>query len=151
MGAFTDLDVLDDPDTAAQHDRILQRHAAADPRLRHHDAVAANHHVVADLHEVVDLGAFADHGVADAAAVDHRAGTDLDVVLDDHTPDLRDFEVAIGAHEIAEAVLPDAAARMNDDAVADQRVEDRRAGADRAVAPDMHARSDDRGRADHRA
>src|SRR6202022_3165819 len=117
--------------------RILERHAAAQPRLRHHDAVAADHDIVADLHQVVDLGAFADHGVADAAAIDHRSRADLDVVLNDHPSDLRDLDVTVRPHEEAEAVLPDAAAGMDDHAVADQRVDHRRAGADRAVAADM--------------
>ena len=40
---------------------------------------------------------------------------------------------------------------MDDDAIADQRMLDRRAGADRAVAADAHARPDDRADRDHRA
>ena len=40
----------------------------------------------------------------------------------------------------AEAVLADPAAGMDDDAVADQRMRDRRMRADRAIAPDPHIR-----------
>ena len=78
--------------------------------------------VVADLDEIVDLGALADHRVAAGAAVDRRVGADLDVVLDDDPADLRHLEVAARAHGEAEAVLADAHAGMDDDAVADQRV-----------------------------
>src|SRR3989304_4498173 len=94
--------------------------------------------IVAYLDQVVDLGALADHGVANGAAVDGGAGADLDVVLNDDASDLRHLEVALRSHYEAEAVLPDLAARMNDDAVADQRGGDRRPGADRANAPDPH-------------
>ena len=45
----------------------------------------------ADMHEIIDFGAFADHGVADAAAVDGGAGADLDVVVDDDAADLRNL------------------------------------------------------------
>ena len=59
------------------------------PHLRHDDAMAPDRHVVADLDQIVDLGALADHGVADRAAVDGGAGADLDVVLDDDPADLQ--------------------------------------------------------------
>src|SRR5450830_661974 len=94
--------------------------------------------IVAYLDKVVDLAALADHGVANGAAVDGGAGADLDSVLDDDTPDLRHLEVAVAAHHEAEAVLTDPAARMNDDAIADQRGGDRRPGANRTIAPDPH-------------
>src|SRR5262249_19777258 len=136
-------------DPGAEHDRILERHAAAQAGLRHHDAVAADDDVVADLDQVVDLGAFADHGVADAAAIDHGPGADLDVDLDDDAAYLRRRESGVSPHQKAEAILADAAAGMDDHAVADQRVDDRAAGADRRVATDLDAGTDHRGGADH--
>ena len=96
-----------------------------------------------DLHQIVDLGALADDGVADRAAVDRGVGADLDVVLDDDAADLRHLRDARAAPgTIAEAVLADARAGMDDDAVADQRMHQRGAGADRAVAADAHAGPD---------
>ena len=47
-------------------------------------------------------------------------GPDLDVVLDDDTADLRHLAMALGARDIAEAILPDRAAGMHDHAIADQ-------------------------------
>jgi hypothetical protein len=41
-------------------------------------------HVVSDLYLVVELDAVADHGIAQRTAIDRGAGTDLDVVTDDH-------------------------------------------------------------------
>ena len=98
--------------------------------------------VVADLDEVIDLGALADHRVAAGATVDTGVGADLDVVLDDDPADLRDLHVPLGAHRETEAVLPNAGAGMDDDAVADQRRLQGRARADRAVAADADLRAD---------
>ena len=111
----------------------------------------ADHHIVGDLHQVVDLGALADHGVAQAPAVDRGAGANLDVVLNDNAADLRHLDVALGARHVAEAVLADVATRMNDDAIADRRVRDGAVGANRTVAADAHLRSDHRAGGDHRA
>ena len=79
----------------------------------------ADGHIVADLDQIVDLGAFADHGVAQSAPVDGGAGADFDVVLDDHAPDLRHFQPLAAVGHVAEAVLADGAAGMDDDAVAE--------------------------------
>ncbi len=97
--------------------------------------------VVSDLAKVVDLARLADHGVADAAAVDRRAGADLDIVLDDDAAGLRNLLLR-GVLGVAEAVLADAAAGMNHDAIADQRMRDRGAGADPAIAADRDVGTD---------
>ena len=68
------------------------------PDLGDDHAMAADDDVVADLHEIIDLRALADDRVAIGAAVDGRAGADLDVVLDDDAADLRHLEVAARAH-----------------------------------------------------
>ena len=57
----------------------------------------------------------------------------------------------LGARLVAKAVLPDVAAGVHDDAVADQRMHDRGARPDRAVAADLHVRPDHRVGADHGA
>ena len=107
------------------------------------------HHVVRDLDEIVDLAALADDRIAQCAAVDGAIGPDLHVVLDDHTADLWHLAVAVGAHDIAESVLPDGAAGVNDHPIADQGMHDCHIGPDRAVAPDAHVRPDGGTRADH--
>ncbi len=71
----------------------------------------ADQHIVGDLHEIVDLGALADHGVADRAPIDRGVGADLDIVLDDDAADLRHLDVAGRSHHVAEAVLSDASSR----------------------------------------
>src|SRR5262249_20639423 len=109
---------------------------AGDADIGHDHAMPADRDVVGDLHEVVDLGALADHRIAERAAIDAAVGTDLHVVLDDDAAHLGHFEVPPGPHGKAEAVLADAHARMQQHAVADQRVRDAGAGADVAVAAD---------------
>ncbi len=104
---------------------------------------------MSDLHEIVDLGAFADNGIAVGAAVDSGAGADFHIVLDDDATDLHDLAVAGTPHDEAESVLAYVTAWMNDDAVADQTVRDRRVGPDRALAPDTHLGPDHRTSADH--
>src|SRR5436190_20993825 len=123
--AFADGNVIGDADLAAQHRIVPNRHAAGDAALRDQDAVPADHTVVADLHEVIDLGPLADHGVAAAAAVDRGVDADLDVVLHDDAAELRHLDVAVRARLIAEAVVSDVAAGVDDDGVADQRMHDR--------------------------
>src|SRR5258708_21059304 len=82
----------------------------------------ADCHVVTDLDLIVDFRAFADDGVAQTAAIDGRSGADLDVVLDQDAAGLRYFQMAVRSkkHE-AIAILPDAAAGMDQDVVAYQR------------------------------
>ena len=86
----------------------------------HHD-VAADAVVVAELDLVVKLGAVADHGVLEGAAVDRRARADLDVVADHHAAHLRDLDPLALEGRKAEAVAADHAAGLEDAAVADDR------------------------------
>ena len=57
--------------------------------LRHHQAVPSQPHVVADLHQVVDLGAPLHDRVVDAAPIDAVLGADVHVVPDDAAPGMR--------------------------------------------------------------
>src|SRR5690606_11653450 len=109
----------------------------------------ADPHVVSDLDEIVDLGAFPDDRVGQRASVDRGIRADLDIVLDDDPADLRDLLRPGTPRGKAEAVLSDPHTRMNDDAVADQRVLNRSAGADETVASDLAGKTDDGSRCDH--
>ena len=119
LRAETDMKVAGEPRLPPQRGKILENAGARNAALRDEDAVAANDDVVADLHKVIDFRSFADDRVAVGAAVDGRAGADLDVVLNDHAPDLRHFHVALRTEGEAEPVLPDVDAGVDDDAVAD--------------------------------
>ena len=125
-GPGSDRGVIGDAHLAAQHGEIADRHAAGNPDLGDDQAMPADRAVVSDLDQVVDLGALADDRVAGGAAVDRGIGADFDVVLDDDAAGLRDFLMALRRRQIAKAVLADAGASMDDDAIADQGMRDRR-------------------------
>src|SRR5690242_6015625 len=112
----------------------------------------ANRHIVTDLNLIVDFGPLADHGVAQAAAVDGGPRSDLHVVLDQDATGLGNLQMPLGAEEDeAVAVLPDAAAGMDQHVVADQRALDCPPPSDIAVPADLDAGTDHRAGADHRA
>src|SRR4051812_4726090 len=113
--------------------------------------MAANAYIVADLHQVVDLGALADHGIANGSAIDHGTRADFDVVLDDDAADLRHLKMPFPAHHETKPILANAASRVDDHAIAEQCIADGCAGANRAIASDPDFRPDHRRRSDHRA
>src|SRR5262245_49607932 len=102
-----------------------------------------NAYIVAHLNQVVDLGAFADHGVADCTTINGAASPYLHVVLDDNASDLRHFQVPFTAHHKSETVLADFAARMDDNPVSDQCIAHGRTCANRAIASYSHIGTDD--------
>src|SRR5581483_9308950 len=75
-------DMRNDAGPRPEHDKILERNAAAQARLRNDDAMLADDTIVSDLTEIVDLGAIANDRIAHAAAIDPRARSDFDVVMD---------------------------------------------------------------------
>ncbi len=77
---------LSGEDDVAAH---MGRSGEAD--LRAEQRVLTDGRAVADLDEVVDLGASADAGLADRGAVDGGVGLDLDVVLEDGGAGLEDL------------------------------------------------------------
>src|SRR5262245_50589583 len=104
--------------------------------------MSANAHIVAHLHKVVDLGAFADDGVTDSPTINGRPGSDLNVILDNNTADLRHFKMSFAAHHKAESILPDIASRVDDHPITNQSIADHRITADRTIAPDPNSGAD---------
>ena len=117
------------------------RRAAREARLGHHDRRLADHDVVSHLHQVVELRAPPDAGVAERAAIDRRVRADLDVVLHHHASELRHrLELARLGEHVAEAVAAEHDAGLQHDAIADLRALAQHAtGVDHAVGAD-HAR-----------
>src|SRR5690606_14297302 len=110
--------------------------AAGNSRLGHDHAMAANDDVVRDLDQIVDLGALPDNRVAGRTPVDAGGRADLDIVLDDHPASLRHFEMPLGAHGEAEAVLPDPDPGVENDAIADEGMNEGGVRPYRAVTAD---------------
>src|SRR3989304_10283164 len=92
--------------------------AARQAHLGAEQGVLADRRGVADLDEVVNLGAAADAGFADGGAVNGGAGLDFDVVFDDDGTRLHDLVVAAGVFAgEAVAVAADDGGVLQDDAM----------------------------------
>src|SRR5262245_21993005 len=98
--------------------------------------MSADAYIVAYLNKVVDLGALANERVADGSAIHSRSSSDLNVILNDNTADLRHFDMSLAAHHKAEPILPDIASGMDDYPIANKSIADHRIGADRAITSD---------------
>ena len=85
--------MADDADLASQDHALTELGRTADAALSYQQAEGTDFHVVRDLHQVVDLGAAADDGLAQSRSVDAGAGADLDIVFDAHDPRLGDLAV----------------------------------------------------------
>ena len=79
-------------------------------------------HIVADLDQIIYLGAVADHRVFERAAIDAAVRADLDVAADQHPAELRHLSQAMRTGREAEAILTDAHAGMQDRTRADRAV-----------------------------
>src|SRR6266446_3692240 len=144
------------------HHYIVAEHGrAGDPDLRDEETVPADPDVMADLHEVVDLRSFADHGLTERGTVDRGSRPHLDVVLNANDTDLRDLVMQAAMRGEAVAVRADDGAAVDDAAPADARtvvngdvgvdrgpVADRGAWLDRHVGEDRHVVADDHAVAD---
>src|SRR5262249_38419383 len=81
--------------------------AAGEPDLAGEETVRAEPAAVPDHHQVVDLGPASDVRGAERRAVDRGVRADLDVVLQDDRPHLRDLAMRAGLRHEAEAVAAD--------------------------------------------
>ena len=77
---------------------------------------------MADHHEVVDLGPLADARRLEGAAIDRRAGPDLDIIGNLDPAQLRHLDVPALLESIAKPIGPDHRVGMNGNAVSQHRV-----------------------------
>src|SRR5216684_2318717 len=136
--------------------QVGEHGGAGNSDLRDEETVPTDTDVVADLHKVVDLRSFADHGLTERGTVDRGSRPHLDVVLNANDADLRDLVMQAAKRGEAVAVRADDGAAVDDAAPADARavvngdvrvdrgpVADRRAWLDRHVGEDRHVVADD--------
>src|ERR1700688_3128565 len=118
--------------------------------------MASDNTVEGDLNQVVDLGAFSNHRIANPAPIDRRSSSNLDIPFNGNNAELRHLEVPSCAHNETKPVLADVTTRMDNDSIANDRICDRAAWTDRAIASDLNVRpnhtvgSDQRSSADRR-
>ncbi len=84
--------------------------------------MCTNLHVVADLHQVVQLDPIGNHCVLQGAAVNAGVGADFDIVADAHRAKLLYLFPSTAVRGKAEAIGTDHHARMNQAALADMAV-----------------------------
>ena len=113
------LDVADDPCLAANDNAGAYSDTPGDSDLRDDDGMFADHHVVRDLHEVINLDALLNPGAAKTRAVDRGIGANLDVIIDLHDANLRHLLVPGRGHFESKTIRADNGATVNDDAIAD--------------------------------
>jgi hypothetical protein len=133
-----------DPRSATDHHTVAYCCTAGHPNLGNQNAMTPYAHIVANLNQIVDLGAFADHRVIKRTPIDGGVGTDFDMVLNDHTAYLRDLEQSPGTRSIAKSVLTYAGSGMNDNVGSYQRMLNRNAVTNVAVAADTATGTDGR-------
>ena len=160
--SVVDLDMPDDPGLTANHHTGTDPHASGDSDLGHDDRMFPDYDVVRDLHQIIDLRSFLDPGSAKPGSIDRRVRADLNIIVDLHDADLRDFLVPARFHLEAETVGTDHHPAVKNDAVSDPAtladrdigvdnavVANRRLVSDIAVCPNPRPRSDRRAGLDH--
>lgn len=116
--------MLADTNSCSEDNKVFQSYAATQPRLTGYDAMAANNNVVGDLNKVVDLGSLSNDRIANPSPIDCRSSSNLDIMLDYDSTELRHLEVSSCAHYETEPVLTDMATRMYNDSVANHCIRD---------------------------
>src|SRR5690606_24795735 len=109
--------------------------------LRDDQTVLTNAAVVADLHLIVDFAAFANHSVAQRAAIDGVVTADLHVIFnDDAANTFHALITAVFARHVLKAVVANRVVGVDDDVIADHRAFfDHRIGVNRHVVTNGHA------------
>src|SRR4051795_10578725 len=118
---------------ARQDDMIVKPGATGNTGLRDNNAAGTKVHVVPDLNQIIEHGAAANDRVRTSAAIDRGVRTDLHVVFDDHSAELRNPHKTGRIHGKTETILPDPDPGIDADPVADQTMAEGGAGPDHGV------------------
>ena len=98
---------------------VAQYRAARNARLGYDQTTPANHHIVPDLHEIIDLRPGPDPGAADGGPIHGGVCADLHAVGDLHDARLGHLEPRRAVPGVTEPVAPDHDPRVENDPVAD--------------------------------
>ena len=93
-GVIANLDMPNDTGLTANQDTLTDPDTAGNSGLRCDDRILADHNVVRDLHEIVDLCSLLNPGSAKPGAIDGRVGADLDIIVDLYNSELLNFFLA---------------------------------------------------------
>ena len=81
----------------------------------------------------IDLGSLSNNRIANPAPIDRRSSSNLDIVFACNEAKLRHLEMPGCLHDETKSVLANVTTRMNDDAIANDRVRYRTSWADRTL------------------
>src|SRR3954451_4893944 len=112
---------------------IVKPGATGNTGLRDHNAAGAKVHVVSDLNQIIEHGAAANDRIRTSTAIDRGVRTDLHVVFDDHSAELRNPHETGRIHGKTETILPATYPGIDADPVADQTMAEGGAGPDHGV------------------
>src|SRR5207245_5790988 len=115
-GVIANLDMSNDTSLTANQDTLTNPHTAGNSGLRCDDGILADHNVVRDLHEIVDLCSLLDPGSAKTGAIDSRVGADLDIIVDLYNSKLLNFFLAAIDHLESKSVGANYRTAVNDHA-----------------------------------
>ena len=110
--------MIDDPDLTAKHDIPADACASSDTGLRGDDRIIADHHVVRDLHQIIDFDSPTNKGSAQGCAIDRCVGPYFHIISYFHDSDLRNFNPLITLFRVAKPIAADYDPGVQYDAVA---------------------------------
>jgi hypothetical protein len=87
--------MIGDARHAADRNEIAQYYASRNSHLARKHAMAPNSRVVANLHKIINFGAFTNYGIAQRGTVDCRIRPNLNTVLNNDAAELRNFPVSV--------------------------------------------------------
>jgi len=105
--SITDNDTIAHTNLSGENDAIADLGPASDPNLSRKGATAANGHAVADLHQVVDLGAGSNTGFTDGRTVNGAAATQLNLIFQHNPTGLWHLPPTIGGRDKTEPFRAD--------------------------------------------
>src|SRR5438874_11031080 len=115
-GVIANLDMPNDTCLTANQDTLNDPDTAGNSGLRCDDRILADHNVVRDLHEIVDLCSLLNPGSAKTGAIDGRVGADLDIIVDLYNSQLLNFLLAAFDHFESKSVGANDRAAVNNHA-----------------------------------
>src|ERR1700730_14163543 len=146
-----DARLVADAHLAADDGVVFNHHSTGAPGLCGNDDMPSECAIVADVDQVVDLRAVSDLGHAQSRAVDTGISSDLDVIANLDTADLRELFVMVAAADKAEAVRAQDTACMHNSAIADGDVlVNGHVSVQKAMGAQAHAVSNSAARSDAR-
>jgi hypothetical protein len=125
------------------HDAVPDYGATCDTHLAANNTMSSKSDIVRNVHEVIENGARSDYGVTGRAAVYRAVRTNLDIVLDNDTAELRNAQSPIRRGHEAEALSANADARRDLDSGAYDGVAYAAACPDGAVIAEHYAAAND--------